>query len=71
MEAVDDGVGCLVSTEFTAGAADGVTAETFAATGEFCGDSGDANVGDFLLRKRVAVPKSVPTITAMMAAIFQ
>ena len=71
MEAVDDGVGCLVSTEFAAGSADGVTAETFAATEEFCADSSDADVGDFLLRKRVAVPKSVPTITAMMAAIFQ
>jgi len=46
-------------------------AETFAATEEFCVVSSDGGVGDFLLRKRVAVPKSVPTITAMMAAIFQ
>lgn len=44
----------------------------FAVAEEFCAISGDTGATDFLLRKRVAAPKRVPTIiTTIMAAVFQ
>jgi hypothetical protein len=75
VEAVDDGVGWpvgaeFVTAEFVTGSEDGATAGTVAAA-EFCAVSCDGWVADFLLRKRVAAPKSTPAITTIMAAIFQ
>jgi hypothetical protein len=75
-EAVDDGVGWFVANEFVAaepatGSLDDVTAGTLAAIEEFSAVSCGAGVADFLLRKRVATPKTVPTINTSMAAVFQ
>lgn len=75
-EAVDDGVGWFVGDEFVAagfasGSLDDVTAGTLAAIEEFSAVSCGAGVADFLLRKRVATPKTVPTINTIMAAVFQ
>ena len=73
-EGIDDGVGWLVDAElatdgFVAASVEGVTGALSAA--EFCAVSCDGGVTDFLLRKRVAAPKSVATITTSMAAVFQ
>lgn len=67
-EAADD---WFVGAEFGAGSLDGVTVGSLAAIEAFCVVSCEAGVTDFLLRKRVAAPRSVPTITTIMAAIFQ
>ena len=53
------------------GLAEEVASGTLAAAEEFCVVSCDTGATGFLLRKRVAAPKRVPTITKMMAAIFQ
>ena len=71
---VTDGVGWLVGAEFAtdesaAGSVEGVMGALSAA--EFCAVSCDGGVTDFLLRKRVAAPRSVPTITTIMATVFQ
>jgi hypothetical protein len=49
---------------------DEATAGTLVAGEESCAVSCDG-VADFLLRKTVAAPKSMPTITTVAAAIFQ
>ena len=68
-EAVVEAVGWIAGVEF--GFAEEVTSGTVGAAEEFCVVSCDTGVTGFLLRKRVAAPKRVPTITKMMAAIFQ
>lgn len=68
-EAVVEAVGWIAGVEF--GFAEEVTSGTVGAAEEFCVVSCDTGVTGFLLRKRVAAPKSVPTITTIMAAIFQ
>jgi hypothetical protein len=74
--AVDEGVGWfigaeLVIAEFAGASVEEVSVGTVAAAEEFWADSCDTGVVDFLLRKRVAAPRRVPTITTIMAAIFQ
>ncbi len=71
MEAVDDGVGWFVGAEFATESLVGVTAGTLVASEEFCAVSCDGGVVDFLLRKRVRAPRSVPAITTIIAAVFQ
>ena len=61
----------FVAAELATGSVDGVTAGTLATMEEFCVVSCDAGVADFLLRKRVAAPKSEPAITTIIAAVFQ
>ena len=68
-EAVVEAVGWIAGVE--SGFAEEVTSGTVGAAEEFCVVSCDTGVTGFLLRKRVAAPKRVPTITTMMAAIFQ
>ena len=71
---VDDGADWFdefVVVEFATGSVDGVMAGTLAAMEEFCAVSCDGGVADFLLRKRVAAPKSAPAIATIIAAVFQ
>jgi hypothetical protein len=71
---VDDGADWFdefVAAEFVTGSVEGVGAGTLAAMEEFCAVSCDGGVADFLLRKRVAAPKSAPAITTIIAAVFQ
>jgi hypothetical protein len=75
VEAVDDGAGWpvgaeFVTAEFATGSEDGAAAGAIAAA-EFCAVSCNGRAVDFLLRKRIAAPNSVPAITTIMAAIFQ
>jgi hypothetical protein len=53
------------------GFAEEVASGTLAAAEEFRVVSCDTGATGFLLRKRVAAPKKVPTITTIMAALFQ
>jgi hypothetical protein len=85
-EGVDDAVGRFIgaefatgefvaaefdTAEFAAGSVGGVSATAAAAAEEFWAVSCDGGVADFLLRKRVAAPRRVATITTIMAAMFQ
>jgi hypothetical protein len=72
-EALDDGfVGAeFVGVESAAASVDALVAGTVAAAAEFCAVSCAGGVADFLLRKRVAAPKSIPAATTTVAAIFQ
>ena len=63
--------GEFVGAEFEMGSVGGVAAGVLAAIEEFCVVSCDAGVADFLLRKRIAAPKSVPAISTIIAAVFQ
>jgi hypothetical protein len=68
VDAVVEAVGWFVGAGF--GFAEEVASGTLAAAEEFCVVSCDTGVTGFLLRKRVAAPKSVPMVTTIMAAFF-